>query len=133
MKFCLTPIPTAYSSQQGLESLATLDTITGIGDVDVPDGWFMAARAGKKRRGRRELAPKLALAPADNAIGPQFKRLPSSSSNSPPSDPYVSPYQKPTTLPLASSGQLVPLQSATYPRRNPTDEQYLRHFSLNLF
>jgi hypothetical protein len=152
---------------QRLDALATLDSVAGVGDVDVPEGWFRSARAGKTRRDR-ELAPKQPQAPADNAIGPQIKPSTSmlrdtspivrpyasasrqlapatrfvaddsnsshQSSSSPTSDRFAPPYQKPIHLPLASSGQLVPLQylqTATYPRRDPTDEQLLRRFSLH--
>jgi Gti1/Pac2 family transcription factor len=50
---CLTfTYAAAYFSQQKLDSLATVDTIHGIGDVPVPDGLFRSGRAGKSRLGR---------------------------------------------------------------------------------
>ena len=48
------PSLAAYFSQQKLDGLATLDTVPGIGDVDIPDGWFKSARAGKSRRDHRD-------------------------------------------------------------------------------
>jgi len=49
---CLTfTYAAAYFSQQKLDSLATVDTIHGIGDVPVPDGLFRSGRAGKSRLG----------------------------------------------------------------------------------
>jgi len=39
----------AYFSQQKLDSLATVDTIRGVGDVPVPEGIFRSGRAGKCR------------------------------------------------------------------------------------
>ncbi|THU98894.1 hypothetical protein K435DRAFT_720266 [Dendrothele bispora CBS 962.96] len=45
---------TAYFSQEQLNKLATIDSIRGIGDVSVPDGWFRSARANKNRNLNRE-------------------------------------------------------------------------------
>ncbi|EKM57037.1 uncharacterized protein PHACADRAFT_254558 [Phanerochaete carnosa HHB-10118-sp] len=42
---------TAYFSQATLDSLNTIDTIPGVGDVQVPQGWFKNARASKARQG----------------------------------------------------------------------------------
>ncbi|KAI0746999.1 Gti1/Pac2 family-domain-containing protein [Daedaleopsis nitida] len=38
---------TAYFSQTTLDSLGTIDSIPGVGDVPVPEGMFKSARAGK--------------------------------------------------------------------------------------
>ena len=162
-------LPAAYYSQQRLDSLATLDSIPGVGDVDVPEGWFKSARAGKTRRDHRDLAPKQPQALLDNPVGPTVKPPPSLSpdtspnlrrhaparchlpsatrfvddsstshhcSSSPSTDQSISPRQHSTHLPLASSGQLVPLQyleTVSYPRRDPIDEQLLRRFSIHPF
>lgn len=40
----------AYFSQKKLESLATIDTISGIGNIPVPEGLFRSGRTGKGRR-----------------------------------------------------------------------------------
>jgi hypothetical protein len=42
----------AYFSQQKLDSLATVDTIRGVGDVPVPEGIFRSGRTGGRGRGR---------------------------------------------------------------------------------
>ncbi|PFH47087.1 hypothetical protein AMATHDRAFT_152976 [Amanita thiersii Skay4041] len=44
---------TAYFSQQKLAALQTIDTMKGVGDVTVPEGWFRSARAVKIRRDSR--------------------------------------------------------------------------------
>jgi len=50
---CLNSIYTAaYFSQQKLDSLATVDTIRGVGDVHVPEGIFRSGRTGGRARGR---------------------------------------------------------------------------------
>ncbi|GBE87405.1 hypothetical protein SCP_1100810 [Sparassis crispa] len=41
---------TAYFSQLTLENLGTIDTVKGVGDVRVPEGWFKSARASKAKR-----------------------------------------------------------------------------------
>ncbi|EJF63858.1 hypothetical protein DICSQDRAFT_153679 [Dichomitus squalens LYAD-421 SS1] len=38
---------TAYFSQTTLDSLGTIESIPGVGDVQVPEGWFKSARASK--------------------------------------------------------------------------------------
>lgn len=43
--------PAAYFSQATLDSLETIDMIPGVGDVQVPSGWFKNARASKARQG----------------------------------------------------------------------------------
>lgn len=45
-----TPPAAAYFSQTTLDSLGTIDSIPGVGDVSAPDGWFRSARASKGKR-----------------------------------------------------------------------------------
>ncbi|KAI0714231.1 Gti1/Pac2 family-domain-containing protein [Fomitopsis betulina] len=41
---------TAYFSQTTLDSLGTIDSIPGVGDVPAPENWFRSARASKGKR-----------------------------------------------------------------------------------
>lgn len=41
----------AYFSQATLDGLNTIDAISGVGDVVVPQGWFRNARASKSKQG----------------------------------------------------------------------------------
>lgn len=152
------PFEAAYFSQSKLDSLQTIDNIRGVGDVLVPDGWFRSARATKARRDNREISGGPSSPSGDAAVDPPepidsfSHRLPSQSRRS-----HLPPYSEPTSRQelrpspkamatrsksssppsglsqLAPGGQLVPLeylQSISYPRRDPTDEQLLRKFTM---
>ncbi|KAL0958158.1 hypothetical protein HGRIS_000324 [Hohenbuehelia grisea] len=146
---------TAYFSQNKLDALETIDSLRGIGDVVVPDDWFRSARANKSRRENRDTSGNLhQLAPAGPSGGrgsssayshhssPQSPHSPvraSMPSHTPsfapppaPSSPS-SPTPPTTVSHLAPGGRLVPLeylQNVSYPRRDPTDEQLLRRFTM---
>ncbi|KAH7926249.1 hypothetical protein BV22DRAFT_1194519 [Leucogyrophana mollusca] len=64
---------TAYFSQQKLDRLNTVDNISGIGDVPVPDGWFRSARRDGKSRRDEDLpksvaAKQMSQAPMEGVI-----------------------------------------------------------------
>ncbi|KAG6861291.1 hypothetical protein C0995_001845 [Termitomyces sp. Mi166 len=63
----LTVFAAAYFSQQRLDELGTIDEIPGVGDVQVPEGLFRSARAGKMRRDHRSSDEKI-VSPADHDI-----------------------------------------------------------------
>ncbi|KAL0581510.1 hypothetical protein V5O48_000568 [Marasmius crinis-equi] len=144
---------TAYFSQEGLNRLATIDSIRGIGDAPVPEGIFRSARASKMRRDPREGLSPVSIQPSD--IGDAY--YPSVDGHSPRipghhpsilSGPTVG-YSRPASstssttsspvslhssigLPGTGHGHLVPLehlQNASSPRRDPVDEQLLRRFN----
>ncbi|KAE9391103.1 hypothetical protein BT96DRAFT_888874 [Gymnopus androsaceus JB14] len=142
---------TAYFSQEKLNRLNTIDSIPGIGNVQVPDGLFRSARANKTRRDAREMLLPTSLASEtvirsaisySNHIGTvahtshlepvavltpiRTSALPTSRSSSTTSSP-VSMHS-----PMSFPGQLVPLhylENTASPRREPTDEQLLRRFN----
>lgn len=129
----------------------TIDSIPGIGNVQVPDGLFRSARANKTRRDAREMLLPTSLASEtvirsaisySNHIGTvahtshlepvavltpiRTSALPTSRSSSTTSSP-VSMHS-----PMSFPGQLVPLhylENTASPRREPTDEQLLRRFN----
>ncbi|KAF5328501.1 hypothetical protein D9758_017328 [Tetrapyrgos nigripes] len=143
---------TAYFSQEQLNKLATIESIRGIGDVVVPDGWFRSARASKNRNLNRETPPTMHMTVEVSSSGavsssPSHQHMsfrgeysasspvaerPRASSMSSNSSSPTSPH--PST-PLHAQGKLVPLeflQNSFSPRRNPVDEQLIRRFdSLN--
>ncbi|KAF9266068.1 hypothetical protein L218DRAFT_858928 [Marasmius fiardii PR-910] len=146
---------TAYFSQEGLNRLATIDSIRGIGDAPVPEGIFRSARASKMRRDPREGLSPISIQPSD--VGEAYYPAMDGHSYSPrlpghhPSMPVSSiGYSRPTSSSNSSNnsspvsvssslalsgpghGHLVPLehlQNASSPRRDPVDEQLLRRFS----
>ncbi|KAK7438187.1 hypothetical protein VKT23_018118 [Stygiomarasmius scandens] len=138
---------TAYFSQEQLNKLATIDSIRGIGDVAVPDGWFRSARANKNRNLNREPAHTEAVSPgamilpvSDSYPGhpsmsyrgeyPNSSPISDYSRASPPSSATSSPTSTHSATPLHA--HLVPLeflQNSSTPRRNPVDEQLIRQFN----
>jgi len=117
----------AYFSPSRLDELDTIDSIRGVGDVAVPEGWFRSARIGRNRRDSRSQIPPIP--------SPESQRSPS---NSPTFHPMLAapsggqsfgspiPYK-----PDNSQHQLVPLEvlvRTSGPRRDPADEQLLRRF-----
>ncbi|KAF8886548.1 Gti1/Pac2 family-domain-containing protein [Infundibulicybe gibba] len=132
---------TAYFSQQTLDGLLTIDAIQGIGDVDVPDAWFKSARAGKSRRDTRSIPGSNPL-PSERGNdhtsldNPIYSRCSTPRQNEIVSHLHPSnsplPHHTPPPPSVPSVGQLVPLeylQSISYPKRDPADEQLLRRFS----
>lgn len=141
---------TAYFSPQQLDELNTIDTIRGVGDVPVPEGWFRSARIGRNRRDSRTQGSN---APSSGASSPpstspplSFHQPPSSHPRHPPSSQFstspsssghlgpssTSPPHSPRQTSHHSMGQLVPLEilvRTSGPRRDPVDEQLLRRFS----
>jgi len=127
---------TAYFSQETLNSLATLDTIAGVGDVAVPSGWFRSARAGT-RRGNRDSRAHVQIPITSSTAGRSGatssssqpnRQSPSSSSSS--HSPDASPNRGDVSI--AVGDQLAPLECLyvmSYPRRDPADEQLLMRFS----
>ncbi|KAK7036627.1 hypothetical protein VNI00_011560 [Paramarasmius palmivorus] len=139
---------TAYFSQEGLNRLATIDTIRGVGDVPVPEGLFRSARASKMRRDPREGLYPVNVPGADAGVyyppveshhpPHPASSIPSIASSSMigyrPASNTSSSNSSPisTHSALGVPGQLVPLehlQSASSPRRDPVDEQLLRRFN----
>lgn len=60
------PLSTAaYFSQTTLDSLGTIDSIPGVGDVHVPEGWFRSARASKSKRADQHSGDELVGTPQD--------------------------------------------------------------------
>ncbi|KAJ8087258.1 hypothetical protein PM082_006088 [Marasmius tenuissimus] len=141
---------TAYFSQEGLNRLATVDSIRGIGDMPVPEGLFRSARASKMRRDPREGLTPVSIQPSD-AVDGYFQRIDGHSPRIPGHHPSILPvptveYPRSTSttssnnsspvslhssvgLPATAHGHLVPLehlQNASSPRRDPADEQLLR-------
>ncbi|KAF9459759.1 Gti1/Pac2 family-domain-containing protein [Collybia nuda] len=144
---------TAYFSQQRLDALETIDSIRGIGDVAVPDGWFRSARARKPGRDNRNPGknpqPLSEGGPlSSSVINPTYSSSPTNSryppstssyrhgSTSPPLSDHSS-ISSQSGAPILSSGsrppaKLVPLeylQNISGSRRNPVDEQLLSRFS----
>jgi len=137
----------AYFSQEQLNKLATIDSIRGIGDVAVPDGWFRSARANKNRNLNREPAHADAVSPgamilpvSDSYPGhpsmsyrgeyPNSSPISDYSRTSPSSSATSSPTSTHSATPLHA--RLVPLeflQNSSTPRRNPVDEQLIRQFN----
>ncbi|TEB31866.1 hypothetical protein FA13DRAFT_1754667 [Coprinellus micaceus] len=141
---------TAYFSQAKLDQLCTVESIRGVGEMPVPEGWFRSARIGKTRRDSR--AHSTALHPP----GEQLASIPISTfpdqyassssyhhphSPSPPLYSNKSASHSPNSS-FSSSGSssarrkrspsLVPLevlQSASHVPRDPMDIQALRRFA----
>ncbi|TFK71885.1 hypothetical protein BDN72DRAFT_957739 [Pluteus cervinus] len=146
---------TAYFSQSKLEGLRTIDNIPGVGDVVVPEGWFRSARAVKGRRetnrrnsdggsqaGEGSMVASSSGYPHYSPPRPRHGELPTSHSmtHSPAGSDYSGTLPSSSSSPIPGSGvlpqfnytsQLVPLeflQNLNCPRRDPTDEQFLRRF-----
>jgi Gti1/Pac2 family transcription factor len=58
----------AYFSQESIDTLNTVDSIPGIGNVAVPEGWFRSARAGN--RGRRAETRGMDPVPGPDGFAP---------------------------------------------------------------
>lgn len=70
----------AYFSQKKLESLATIDTISGVGNIPVPEGLFRSGRTAKGR-GRESDSTRPAgphIPPLVNAQAARLSRPPHS-------------------------------------------------------
>ena len=134
----------AYFSPQKLDELHTIDSIRGVGDAVVPEGWFRSARIGRNRRDSRNQgahthSSEASSPPSTSAIlnshhsSNSHHRHPSSSSYSISggSNGSSSPTQNSGDMSPRSISQLVPLEvlvRTSGPRRDPADEQLLRRF-----
>lgn len=137
---------TAYFSQERLDSLNTIDTIRGVGDVPVPEGLFRSARASKIRRDASDMVgPNATIRPAASVSNPApaLHRVPvihsqtSTHSNMGHPTPSHRPYSlPPNPMALQAMGapseRLVPLeilQNVSPPRRDPVDEEVLHRLA----
>ncbi|KAJ7599228.1 Gti1/Pac2 family-domain-containing protein [Mycena floridula] len=142
---------TAYFSQERLDSLKTIDTVRGVGDIPVPDGLFRSARASKtQKREIGEMTSSNTQMAMQNTFRPTISTVSSPSSPVNRTAPSQHVPQSPThafqthSIPSSPSprpgyrqshhggGQLVPLeylQNVAAPKRHPADEQLLRRFS----
>ncbi|KAF9068904.1 Gti1/Pac2 family-domain-containing protein [Rhodocollybia butyracea] len=130
---------TAYFSQERLSRLRTIDSIPGIGNVEVPEGLFRNARNKPRRDSQATMT--LPGGSSSASIRPAISHhagtavLLSESPTVAPSTLLYSPNSSSAANPESFQTlpeQLVPLQylqSASSPRRDPVDEQFLRRFN----
>lgn len=140
-----TGVAAAYFNQIKLDELQTVDEIPGVGDVNVPEGWFKSARIGKVRRDSRthssdfhfgeippsSITPPLHAYPLGSSSTSRSWHLQQSNQHTVSSSPS---HQLSTSSSTQSfpTGQLVPLEylrNISPLRRDPTDEQLLRRFT----
>ncbi|KIY45064.1 hypothetical protein FISHEDRAFT_16820, partial [Fistulina hepatica ATCC 64428] len=131
---------TAYFSPTTLDNLHTIDTIAGIGDVAVPQGWFRSTRANKNGRDMSFPAPDpYTTQPSGYRIANEYPPRgshPGDASRRAYPDGYgEGPHPAAARSNMGSDhsrNRLVPLsvlKTAPPQRRSPDDEEILARFA----